>query len=66
MKTLNGRVKFLYEFIKKPSEVGSITPSSKFLTKELTKQINYTKARHIVEFGAGTGCVTKEILKRLN
>ena len=65
MKTLNGRIKFLYEFIKNPKEVSSITQSSKFLIQELVNPIDFYKAQYIIEFGAGDGCVTKEILKRI-
>ena len=55
---------FLSAFIKNPKEIGSVIPSSRFLVKELIRSIDFKSAKCIVEYGPGTGCVTKEILKR--
>jgi len=54
---------FIYEFLKYPIQVGTFTQSSKFLAKKMAEQINGSAC--VVEFGAGTGSVTTEILKRL-
>jgi len=59
MKTL----RFVYEFLKYPIQVGTFTASSKFLAKKMAEQIDGSV--RVVEFGAGTGSVTAEILKRL-
>ncbi|OHB60769.1 MAG: hypothetical protein A2167_07130 [Planctomycetes bacterium RBG_13_46_10] len=56
-------LRFVYEFLKYPKQVGTFTQSSKALAKKMAEQINGSP--YIVEFGAGTGSVTKEILKRL-
>ena len=54
----------LSNFIKKPKEVGAVAPSSKFLTKEIVKHINFKTSKNIVELGPGLGTFTKFILKK--
>lgn len=56
-------LRFLYEFLKYPKQVGTFTQSSKVLARRMAEQIN--GSYHIVEFGPGTGSVTAEILKCL-
>ena len=56
-------LRFAYEFLKYPIQVGTFTQSSKVLAKKMAEQIN--GSAKVVEFGAGTGSVTTEILKRL-
>jgi len=60
---LRERLIFLGTFLKNPKEIGSITPSSKFLKKSMLKNVDFDKAKYIVEYGSGTGIFTKEILK---
>jgi len=57
--------KFFNAFLRNPAEVGSIVQSSPFLVNKIIKPINFKKARVIVEFGAGTGVVTKKILEMM-
>ncbi|MFQ6034560.1 MAG: ribose ABC transporter ATP-binding protein [Sedimentisphaerales bacterium] len=59
MKTL----RFAYEFFKYPIQIGTFTQSSKVVAKKMAEEIN--DSAKVVEFGAGTGSVTAEILKRL-
>ena len=61
---MNKNILFFQTFLKSPKEVGSIIPSSKFLIKELLKNIDFKNASCIVEYGPGTGCITSEILKK--
>jgi phospholipid N-methyltransferase len=56
-------LRFIYEFLKYPIQVGTMTQSSKCLAKRMAEQID--GSTEVVEFGAGTGSVTKEILKQL-
>jgi len=56
-------LRFAYEFLKYPIQVGTFTQSSKSLAKKMAEQID--GSAEVVEFGAGTGSVTAEILKRL-
>lgn len=55
---------FIREFLKKPTQIGAIYPSSEELAREIVKQSGAAQAGVIVEFGAGTGVFTREILKR--
>lgn len=55
---------FLYQFIKNPMSVGSISPSSRFLAKKMLQGVDFQKAKCIVEYGPGTGIFTEEILKQ--
>lgn len=54
---------FLKQFVTKPRSVGAILPSSKFLAKKMVAQIDFGKARCIVEIGPGTGAFTEQLLK---
>ncbi|QUH25604.1 class I SAM-dependent methyltransferase [Serpentinicella alkaliphila] len=55
---------FIKNFINQPNIIGSIAPSSRFLCSSMLKGIDFNKAKCIVEYGAGTGRFTKEIIKR--
>ncbi len=54
---------FVEEFIKSPSTVGAVYPSSKRLAKRMAKEVVVNKNDIIVELGAGTGRVTKALLE---
>lgn len=56
---------FLLEYIKNPSKVGAIAPSSKYLAEEMIEKINFNTAKCIVEYGPGTGVFTEKILARV-
>ena len=56
----------LSNFIKNPKETGAVAPSSKFLTKEIIKNIDFKASKNIVELGPGLGTFTKPILKNAN
>ena len=58
------KLKFLQEYITKPRTVGAVAPSSRFLANKMVAGINFDTAKCIVEYGAGTGPFTKEILAR--
>ncbi len=60
---MHERISFFSTFIKNPAEVGSVTPSSKYLTNEIIKNIDFKKSITIVELGPGLGTFTKHILK---
>jgi len=60
---------FITEFIKHPTTVGAILPSSHKLAKEIVSQIPKdlkAEARTICEIGPGDGVFTDEIIKRMN
>jgi phospholipid N-methyltransferase len=45
--------------------LGSIVPSSRFLIRQLLEPINWGRARVIVEYGPGTGGITREVLRQM-
>jgi len=59
------RLRFLKQWARNPREMGSITPSSRFLTREVVARIDFARARYIAELGPGTGVFTQAILERL-
>lgn len=61
---MDDKLLFFSAFLKHPKEIGSVVPSSRFLVKEILKDVNFKNAKYIVEYGSGTGRVTKDILKR--
>jgi len=61
---MNDKIFFFSAFLKNPKEIGSVIPSSKFLTDEILKNIDFKNAKYIAEYGPGTGCITNELLKR--
>lgn len=60
-----GGMRFLYAFLKNPLQVGSFVPSSPFLTKKMVELADLKDAKCVVEFGGGTGTVTKKILQKM-
>jgi phospholipid N-methyltransferase len=60
-----GRGEFLRQFLRRPRELGSITPSSRFLGRAILDRIDFRRARRVVELGPGSGVFTREVLGRL-
>jgi phospholipid N-methyltransferase len=54
------------KFMKHGTSVASFSPSQRFLSRKIVAGIDYEKAECIVELGAGTGPITKELLKNAN
>lgn len=52
---------FLAKFFQSPQNIGSITPSSRFLTEAMFKPLDWSEINSIVELGAGTGVFTNYI-----
>ena len=59
------RVLFLRGFLKRPREVGSIIPSSRFLERRLVRMADLASARTVVELGPGTGGTTRALLRAM-
>lgn len=51
--------------MRNPRELGSITPSSRFLTRAVADAIDVESATRIAELGPGTGVFTRALLERL-
>lgn len=60
------RKKFFHQFIHHHKVVGSVTPSSRFLTEAMLSPIVWQRAQNIVELGPGTGVMTHQIISRLS
>jgi phospholipid N-methyltransferase len=56
---------FARNFFKNPRMLGSVIPSSRYLVSQLLRDVDWQKARVIVELGPGVGTISSEILKRM-
>ncbi len=56
---------FLGKFLRHGTKIASVAPSSPWLSKATIGNIDWTKARVIVELGAGTGPITRAIAERV-
>jgi phospholipid N-methyltransferase len=56
---------FTRNFFKSPAMLGSVIPSSSFLVNDMMSQVDWKRARVVVEYGPGVGTFTREILKRM-
>jgi len=63
--TVGKNWKFFKESVRHFWQVGSLVHSSGHLVESLLANIDFENARVIVEFGAGSGCVTRELLRRM-
>ncbi|MCX7904830.1 MAG: SAM-dependent methyltransferase [Caloramator sp.] len=55
---------FINQFLKNPKFTGAILPSSKRLCYKMIEDVAFEKAKFIVEYGAGLGTFTEELIKR--
>lgn len=62
---MNKKILFIKEYAKYPLEIGSLFPSSKFLSEEIVKSIN-GNGNTLIEIGAGTGVFTRRIKEKFN
>ncbi len=65
MTNLAERAAFFRGFLKRPREVGSIVPSSRFLEQRINRVIDAAHAKMVVELGPGTGGTTRRVLAEL-
>jgi phosphatidylethanolamine/phosphatidyl-N-methylethanolamine N-methyltransferase len=56
---MNENIEFLQAFLKNPTKVGSITPSSPELAQEMLKGVKPDADNVVLELGVGTGAITK-------
>lgn len=63
--TLHRQVYLFREFIKNPAEIGTITYSSRFLSRKMIEKVDFDRSNVIVEVGPGTGAITREIVKNI-
>jgi phospholipid N-methyltransferase len=53
------------KFAQQGRTIASFSPSSRFLSRKIVEGIDYAAAKCIVELGAGTGPITKELAARV-
>lgn len=56
---------FASNFLRHPYMLGSIIPSSRYLVNAVLRNIDWPRAKVIVEYGPGIGTFTAEILRRM-
>ena len=56
---------FIHEFLKHPLQIGSIIPSSRYLKRRIVAAAGIASANVVVELGAGTGGITRAILRAM-
>ncbi len=59
------RLAFFQGFLKRPKEVGSIIPSSRFLERRVTRTAGLADANFAIELGPGTGGTTRSFLRAM-
>lgn len=59
------RLAFFQAFLRKPKEVGSIIPSSRFLMRRVVRSAGVDRAPLVVELGPGTGGSTRALLRAM-
>jgi phosphatidylethanolamine/phosphatidyl-N-methylethanolamine N-methyltransferase len=59
------RLAFFHGFLRRPRQVGSIIPSSRFLERRITRAAQLGNARLVVELGPGTGGTTRALLRAM-
>lgn len=64
-KGAGGRASFVREFLSNPSATAAIAPSSRILARRMVDGIDLAACRSIVEFGPGSGVMTRAMLERL-
>jgi phospholipid N-methyltransferase len=56
---------FARSFLRHPRMLGSVVPSSRFLVRHLLDEIQFDRARVLVEYGPGVGPLTTALLARM-
>jgi phosphatidylethanolamine/phosphatidyl-N-methylethanolamine N-methyltransferase len=56
---------FLQGFLREPRRVGAIAPTSTGLARRMAARAGAGRARAVAELGAGTGVITRELLRAL-
>jgi phosphatidylethanolamine/phosphatidyl-N-methylethanolamine N-methyltransferase len=56
--------KFFRSFTEKPLQLGSVTPSSRYLSRAVAGYVDPRDSGPVIEIGAGTGPVTEALIRR--
>jgi phospholipid N-methyltransferase len=60
-----GRWEFFQQFLRHPLQLGSITPSSRFLEQRIAAHPSVSESAFIVELGPGNGGTTRALLRAM-
>ena len=63
-RRVGDEVRFFRAWMEKPLTMGSVTPSSPHLPREIARHVEVDRPGRIVELGPGTGVATEAILAR--
>jgi len=61
----NNRWLFFRKFLHQPKDVGSVTPSSRWLAKRMLNAVRWDDAEAVAELGSGTGAITRHLAWRV-
>jgi len=61
---LNDEVRFIGSWIKKPLDVGAVTPSSKLLARTMAQYVDPDGDGPVIELGPGTGPITEALVEQ--
>lgn len=56
-------IEFVKQYVKKPTTVGAVLPSSDNLANKMIENINFNDSKCIVEYGPGTGVFTEKLIE---
>lgn len=59
------RLTFLRSFLRAPTKIGAIAPTSKRFCKFMVRGVDWKPAKFVLEFGPGTGVVTDALMPML-
>lgn len=57
--------RFIREFLRRPNRIGAVAPSSNALSLQLVKSIDWDRVQCVLEYGPGTGVMTRHILNHM-
>lgn len=63
---MNGLSSFVKQFFTNTATVGSLFPSTPFLTGKMLENIDFKRPITVVELGPGTGVFTRALLRRMS
>jgi phospholipid N-methyltransferase len=63
---MNDSLLFLGKFLTQGTAIASVAPSSRWLSRTTVRNVDWERARALVELGAGTGPITQVIAERVH
>jgi phospholipid N-methyltransferase len=63
---ISPKMLFLRNFLKHPATLGSVVPSSRFVTERLLRKVDFHRARLIVEYGPGIGNISSAVINMMH